>query len=80
MIMFSAEDARRVLSNALKNTDVKDLGVDTKFGDVGIDSLDQASILLEVQEEASVEIPDEDVDQCDTLNNLAAVVNKHLSK
>ena len=49
------------------------------MSDIGIDSLDSMSFLLEVQERFGVEIPDEAVDKLSSLRAIAAYVSKQLA-
>ena len=49
--------------------------MDMTFDDIGIDSLDVSTILLEVEEKFEIKIPDEVMDQVNTLNNLVNFVH-----
>lgn len=51
---------------------------DSTFDSQGIDSLDLLDYLLEVEEEFGVAIPDTDVDQVGTLNNLLAYLQERV--
>lgn len=46
------------------------------LADIGVDSLDTMSILLEVQESLGMTIPDEDVDALESINDIADYVQK----
>lgn len=49
---------------------------DRPMSEIGIDSLDSMSFLLEVQEKFGVEVPDEAVDKLTSLRSIAAYVAK----
>lgn len=54
---------------------------DCNLRDLGVDSLDNMSIFLAVQEKFKLEdISDEDMDKLTTVNLIAAYVNGRLSK
>lgn len=53
---------------------------DRPFKDIGIDSLDTMSIFLGVQEKFGIgDIPDAEIDQLKTVNQIAAYVRDRLS-
>ena len=60
-----------IVRNAGVTADVSELAEDSKFGELGIDSLDLASILLAVETRYDVKIPDERVDE---MESVAAIV------
>ncbi|MDT8375583.1 MAG: phosphopantetheine-binding protein [Mariprofundaceae bacterium] len=47
---------------------------DRPMGEIGIDSLDTMSVLLEAQEKFGVEVPDEVVDKLVSLRSIAAYI------
>jgi acyl carrier protein len=55
--------------------DLDKLSDDTPFADAGADSLDFFNIVSEIQLATGVNIPDDDVEQVSTLNNLVAYIN-----
>lgn len=65
---------RDLISEHVEGFDGHELKAETKFLDAGMDSLDLATVLLEVQEELGVTLPDGDEDSYDTLNKLVAYV------
>ena len=48
------------------------MAADAKFEDVGIDSLDHASLLLALQERYSLNIPDEDLEKTSSIADILA--------
>lgn len=65
---------RDLITQNVEGFDGHQLTADARFLDAGMDSLDLATVLLEVQEELGVTLPDEDEDQYDTLNKLVAYI------
>jgi len=53
--------------------------LDRKFGDVGIDSLEAMSLMLAVTEHFDIKIPDAEIDQVRTMNELAGLVERELA-
>lgn len=53
--------------------------LDRKFAEIGIDSLEAMSLMLAVTEHFKVEIPDAEIDQVATLNELAGLVERELA-
>lgn len=56
--------------------DVADL--DRNFSDVGIDSLEAMSLMLAVTEHFDIKIPDAEIDEVKTMNELAGLVEREL--
>ncbi len=68
--MITEQDVRNAMANVRENFDANAVPIDADFGDAGLDSLDHASVLLELQEMSGVVFP-EDVDQ---LKSIAAIL------
>ncbi len=64
-----------MISEVVEGFDGNALKADSLFLDAGLDSLDLASVLLEVQEEFGVIVPDGEEDKYDTLAKLVAFVD-----
>lgn len=47
------------------------------FEDLGADSLDAVQIVLELEKEFGIEIPDEDADKIKTVGEAIAYIKKH---
>lgn len=60
-------------ANIVKNVDA--LENDKSLTDQGVDSLDFSSLLFNIEEEFGVEIPDEDIDELQTINEIVTYVN-----
>jgi acyl carrier protein len=68
--MITEQDVRKAIATARENFDANALPVDADFGDAGLDSLDQASVLLELQEAAGIEFPED----ASGLNSIQALL------
>ena len=55
--------------------DVKALDLDKPLRDQGVDSLDFSGVLFNMEEAFDIEIPDEDLDQLLTINDIVSYVN-----
>lgn len=56
--------------------DIDILTVDANLRDIGADSLDIMNILLAVQEKHDIEIPDEDVENLQTVSAICSYIQK----
>ena len=54
--------------------------LDRKFSEIGIDSLDAMSVMLEVMERFDIQIPEEETKKLTTLNELARFVEAELGR
>lgn len=68
--MLTESNIRRVIEQCVTNFDATSLDPAVSFSDAGLDSLDQASVLLALQEEYGLVVPDEDVDLCNSIQNI----------
>ncbi len=50
--------------------DLNNVSNDTSLTEAGVDSLDMANILLGIEEKYEVKIPDEDMDQLDSIDAI----------
>ena len=48
--------------------------------DLGADSLDTVEILMAIEEEFGIEIPDEDAENAKTVGDVISYINKHPKK
>ncbi|HTT98570.1 MAG TPA: phosphopantetheine-binding protein [Rhizomicrobium sp.] len=69
--MITEQDVRKAIAKARDNFDADALPIDADFGDAGLDSLDQASVLLELQEATGIEFPED----ASNLNSIEAVLH-----
>ena len=68
--MLTEENVRDAIGRSVMGVDAANLHVDTEFSEAGIDSLDHASILLALQEEYGLTVPDEDTDKCTSIRAI----------
>ena len=54
--------------------------LDRKFVEIGIDSLDAMSVILEVMERFDIQIPNDDFTKLTTLNEVACFVEAELGR
>lgn len=67
---------RQIITDNANDIDGNQIPLDAKLMDTGLDSLDIATILLEVQEEFGVTIPDDQEDDFDTLGEIVKFVEQ----
>lgn len=68
--MITEQAIRDAISKSVDDFDASGLGADDDFFDAGLDSLDHATVLLGIQEECGLTIPDETVEQCRSINGI----------
>ena len=68
--MLTEEMLRSVLVDKVAGLNIKNLESETRFSDIGIDSLDMMMILLELDERYGIQISDEDIAKCVSLKTL----------
>ena len=71
------EAIRAIIGKVRPDIDFTTVPVATDFDNAGLDSLDHASILFEVQEAFDVTIPDEVVDRLKTIATIVEYVVQH---
>ncbi|MFT5870744.1 MAG: acyl carrier protein [Paracoccaceae bacterium] len=72
--MSTEAEIRIIITEVVEGFDGDQLSRDTEFMDSGLDSLDMASVMLEVQEKYDVVIAPGDEDKYDTLTKLVAYI------
>lgn len=70
MTRLTEDDVRAAIAKVRDNFDANALPAGADFGDAGLDSLDHASVLLELHESTGIEFP-EDISG---LNTIAGIV------
>ena len=63
-------DIRNAIQKTVVGIDAKAIDVTTDFYAAGIDSLDHASILLELQESRGLVVPDDQLAQCRSIQGI----------
>ena len=69
---------RQVFISVIPGVDLAKLQDDTTLASFGIDSLDEVELILEIEEEFDIEIPDDDISQFKTFGNLCRYVENAL--
>ena len=70
MADITAETIRQFIASVAPDIDLTALGDDTPFDDIELDSIDFFNLLLEVQTYCEIEIPDNDLDQCNSVEKI----------
>jgi acyl carrier protein len=65
---------REIIASAKDDIDMSQLGVESPLEESGLDSMDIASILIGVQEEFDIKIPDSDVDSLVSIKSIVDYV------
>ncbi|OAD22882.1 Phosphopantetheine-binding domain protein [Candidatus Thiomargarita nelsonii] len=71
-MILTTNEVRQAIERAKIMMSVDYLADDMKFADAGVDSLDMFNVILEVQKAASIEIPDDDIDSLDSIENIVS--------
>jgi acyl carrier protein len=74
---FSEERVKEIIAKELE-VEVKQLTPEAKFiEDLGADSLDIVELVMELEEEFSIEIPDEEADKLKTVGDAMNYLKSH---
>lgn len=77
MANFSEDKVKEIIAKELE-VDVKQMTPDAKFiEDLGADSLDIVELVMALEEEFSIEIPDEDADKLKTVGDAMNYLKSH---
>lgn len=68
--MITIEQIKTVLLENATDINIEAIANNVRLRDYGIDSLDYFSIINELQILSGVEVPDEDIDQLDTIDAI----------
>lgn len=69
------ENIKEVIEEADVLGDVENMASDIALSEQGIDSLDVANVYLLLEEKFEVKIPDEDLNQVQTIDEIVAYIN-----
>lgn len=76
--MSIEERIMKIISQEVPNCKIRD--AETKalpFQDIGMDSLDKMTVMLNIKDELGVDIPDDKIEQLNTFEKLVAYVETH---
>jgi acyl carrier protein len=77
--MINSEQIKDIISEVIIGFDIEKLGQDQNFFDAGIDSLDHMSILLAIEEKHDINIPDDAVEKCSSIEGIISYLKKHMN-
>jgi acyl carrier protein len=79
MAAFSEDRVKEIIAKELE-VDVKQLAPEAKFiEDLGADSLDIVELVMALEEEFGLDIPDEDADKMKTVGDAMKYLQEHAS-
>jgi acyl carrier protein len=79
MATFSEDRVKEIIVKELE-VDIKQLTPEAKFiEDLGADSLDIVELVMALEEEFGVDIPDEDADKLKTVGDAMTYLKEHAS-
>ena len=80
MATFSEDKVKEIIAKELE-VDVKQLTNEAKFiEDLGADSLDIVELVMALEEEFGLDIPDEDADKLKTVGDAMNYLQQHAGK
>lgn len=75
--MAVAEKVKEIIVEQL-GVDPEEVTVEASFvNDLGADSLDTVELVMALEEEFNIEIPDEEAEKLDTVGKAIEYINKH---
>lgn len=70
---------KEILAKSNKKLDVENINGETKiYGEIDIDSLELAEFIILIEEEFDISIGDDEVDECQNMNDLVSLVEQRL--
>lgn len=75
----TVENVKEIIAEADVLSSVEEMVNDVPLREQGIDSLDVVNVYLLLEEKFNVKIPDEDLNQVQTIDNIVEYINKKLS-
>lgn len=72
------EKIKKILAEQL-DVDAEELSMDTKIAeDLGADSLDVVELLMSIEDEFDVEIPDDEIENLKTIGNVVEYITNNM--
>ena len=68
--MITIEQIKTTISDNVPDVNLDEISLDAKLRDEEIDSLDFFNIVIDCQAITGFEVPDEDIEKLDTINNI----------
>nr|YP_009510670.1 acyl carrier protein [Gracilaria ferox]YP_010196594.1 acyl carrier protein [Gracilaria cervicornis]AXI96343.1 acyl carrier protein [Gracilaria ferox]UAD83991.1 acyl carrier protein [Gracilaria cervicornis]UAD85827.1 acyl carrier protein [Gracilaria ferox] len=73
------ERAQNIIVEQL-GVDVKEITKETAFKDLAADSLDTVELVMALEEEFGIDIPDEDVDDVEKVQQVIEIIERKISE
>jgi acyl carrier protein len=74
---ITIENIKKVLKKEVDaRVDIENMDADKSITDQGIDSLDQSSAFLALEDEFNISIPGKEIEKLDTLNKIVAYIKQ----
>ena len=77
--MLNSQDIRSIINEVVIGIDANAIASSTKFQEFGLDSLDHANILLAIEEQHGLKVPDEALEECSSIDGILAYAQKNSS-
>ncbi len=61
---------KEILANEFDTIEISSIDNNKKLSEQGLDSLDFFTLIFKIQEEFNIEIPENDLEQCNTITKL----------
>lgn len=74
--MLTEQNVRDAMKKSGVTADISSLPVDGVFTENGLDSLDLFNLFVELEQSTGVQVPDEDVEKLNTIQDVLTYFNK----
>lgn len=74
--VMDSNGIREIIDDIVIGMDASSISDTDIFNEIGIDSLDFANILLEIEERYGVSIPNDDVEECGSIQQILDYISK----
>ncbi|WP_236974814.1 acyl carrier protein [Membranihabitans maritimus] len=72
------EDIRKIFRAEVdKRVNIQEIKDDESITEFGVDSLDKSSVFLEIEDHFGVEIPDTEIENLDTIDDILKFINEN---
>ena len=74
--MITKKIIKNLIDNTVRGIEISALKDETNFIEFGLDSLDFSAVLMAVDEQLNIKIPDEAIEHCSSIKGLVDYCNK----